>query len=69
MTETVQMLRPADIARELGLSKVRVYTLIRSGELPSTRVGGALRIPRAAWERWLATKADEALGTNEVGIS
>jgi excisionase family DNA binding protein len=58
---TMQLMRPDDVARELGLSRVRVYALIREGEIPSALVGGAIRIPRAAWEAWLAAKTDAAL--------
>jgi excisionase family DNA binding protein len=56
------MMRPADVANELGLSKVRVYALIRSGEIPATRVGGRIRIPRQAWEVWLSERTEDALG-------
>jgi excisionase family DNA binding protein len=59
--ESVLMMRPADVARELGVSKGRAYALIRAGEVPSACIGGAIRIPRAAWESWLRQRADVAL--------
>lgn len=58
---TPSLMRPGELAAELGLSRERVYALIRSGELPATRVGGALRIPRAAWEAWLESRSEAAL--------
>ena len=56
-------LRPAELAAELGLTAGRVYQLIAAGELPATRVGGAIRIPRDAWEEWLSRQSTAALGT------
>ena len=61
------LMRPTDVARLLNLSTERVYQLIRARELPSVRVGGALRIPRPAWEKWLATKSAEAQPDPEAG--
>lgn len=58
------MMRPAEVARALGLSRVRVYALIRAGELPSVRLGGAIRIPTQAWEAWLTAKSDDALSSS-----
>jgi excisionase family DNA binding protein len=58
-----EMLRPADVASLLGVTKGRVYQLIAARELPAIRVGGALRIPRAAWEAWLRRRSREALGS------
>lgn len=64
--ESPAMLRPGEVARVLGLSRVRIYALIRKGAIPAARVGGAVRIPRDAWNRWLAAKADEALGNTRA---
>jgi excisionase family DNA binding protein len=54
------LLKARDLADRLGVSVPRVYQLIAAGEIPSVRVGNAIRIPRPAWERWLAGKADQA---------
>ena len=56
-----ELLRVADIAQSLGLGKSRVYALIACKEIPSVRVGGAIRVPRYAWEEWLRTKGQEAI--------
>lgn len=37
--------RVADAARFLGVSKSYVYTLIRSGLLPSVKLGASRRVP------------------------
>ncbi len=42
------VLRPAEVARELRISRVTVYELIRRGELPATRVGHQFRIEASA---------------------
>lgn len=55
------MLRAAEIARLLGVSVERTYQLLRDRELPGIRVGGGIRVPRAAWERWLEQQTKEAL--------
>lgn len=54
------MLRVADVARYLGVSVQRGYQLVKGGQIPAVRVGGAIRIPRAAWERWLSEKTEAA---------
>lgn len=50
-----------EIARQIHRSPHVVYRLIRKGELPSTRLGGRIVIPRHAWTTWLARKTQEAL--------
>ena len=61
MKESRQMFRAADLAPLLGVCRSRIYQLIADGTLPAIRQGRAIRIPRAAWERWLAAQADRAL--------
>jgi excisionase family DNA binding protein len=57
-TEARPFLSPAEAAAMLGVSRYTVYRLIRSGQLPSVRVGGQLRLPR----RTLAQKLAETRG-------
>lgn len=61
MDDVRQLLKVSDIAPALGVSASRVYQLVEAGIIPVIRVGGSLRIPREAWERWLAQKRDRAL--------
>jgi excisionase family DNA binding protein len=56
-----ELLRPSEVAPLLGLTTGRLYQLIASGEVPAVKVGGAIRIPKQAWEQWLADRRDEAL--------
>jgi excisionase family DNA binding protein len=48
-------LRPTEVARQLAMSRAKVYAMISSGELPATRFGKrGVRIPRAAIEKLVA---------------
>jgi excisionase family DNA binding protein len=58
-----QFLRMREIAMILGLVPSRAYQLIASGVLPSVRVGGVIRIPRAGWARWLEGQTDATLAS------
>lgn len=58
-----EFLRPPEVARLLGVGRCRVYQMIRAGDIPATRVAGAIRIPREAWERWVSEKVGEAMST------
>ena len=48
------MLRPAEAADAIGVSRSKAYELISRGEIPSIKVGGCVRIPIAALEEWIA---------------
>lgn len=47
------MLRPAEVAALLGLSRSEVYRLIERGDIPSARFGRSVRVPR----RWVEQQA------------
>jgi prophage regulatory protein len=49
-----RLLRPREVAALTGLEKWRVYELIRSGDLPSMRVGRCLRVSEMALADWIA---------------
>lgn len=51
-----ELLRASDIAARLGVSTGRVYQMLAKGLIPHTRQGRSIRIPRAAWEAWLAAQ-------------
>jgi excisionase family DNA binding protein len=44
-------LKVDDVAVELKCSKAKVYTMVNEGALPSVKLAGLLRIPRAALEK------------------
>lgn len=52
------LIRPAEAARLLGISRSKTYALLASGGLPGAiRVGSSLRISRAALETWITEQA------------
>lgn len=53
------LLRVAEAARLLSLSRTTVYLLLESGQLPSIKCGTARRIPRAALDEWIARQLQE----------
>jgi excisionase family DNA binding protein len=59
--EVSRYLRVRDVARELGVSVGRCYSLAREGRIPAVRQGRAVLIPAEAFERWWARRVDEAL--------
>lgn len=53
------LLRAAEVIESTGLSRSTIYGLIASGELPSVRVGRAIRIPVQGFKQWIERKATE----------
>lgn len=53
------MLRPREVARVLSVGKSTVYDLMRSGALPSYRIGGSLRVRPEDLERFIASNRAE----------
>jgi excisionase family DNA binding protein len=54
-------LKPADVARDLQISRASVYRLIEDGDLPSVRVGKRnIRVPFDSLIAWI--KARESGG-------
>jgi len=51
--------KPAEAAIELRCGKSKIYDLINSGEIPSTVIGGMLRVPRRAIEALAANAIAE----------
>jgi excisionase family DNA binding protein len=57
MIEAV-LLRPAEAAELLSMSRSRLYGMAQAGELPGVvRLGGSVRIHRPTLEAWLAEQA------------
>ncbi len=55
-----RFLTVAEVADELRVSSMTVYRLIKSEQLPATRVGKSLRIRTDDVERFLAGRYTEA---------
>lgn len=48
------LLRPAEAASALGLSRSKVYDLIARDEIPHISIGRSRRVPVDALRKWLA---------------
>lgn len=51
----------AAAAKILGISRTTAYECVRSGDLPSVRMGGRILIPTQRIERLLAASEPEAI--------
>jgi excisionase family DNA binding protein len=61
------LLTPAETARLLRVSRSSIYRLIQRNELPVVRVGGVVRVHRAALTAWLDAQLEN--GTGEEGTT
>lgn len=53
--------KPSEVADALGVRVQRVYRMCQQGQIPHIRVGRTVRIPRSAWEEFLANQSAAAL--------
>ncbi len=51
-----KLLRIADAAKLMSISRSAAYLLAQRGEIPTVRVGHSVRVPIAALEEWLAAR-------------
>jgi excisionase family DNA binding protein len=49
----VKFLTVAEVARMMRVSKMTVYRLVHSGELPAVRVGRSFRVPEGDVDEYL----------------
>ncbi|SNS91463.1 DNA binding domain-containing protein, excisionase family [Micrococcales bacterium KH10] len=49
-----KFLTVAEVAEQMRVSKMTVYRLVHSGELPAVRVGKSFRVPQRALDEYLA---------------
>lgn len=52
--------RVPEAARLLDVSRSKAYELIRTGEIPSIRVGKTVRVPLMELEMWVSRKSGAA---------
>jgi excisionase family DNA binding protein len=50
---SVQFLTVAEVAKMMRVSKMTVYRLVHSGDLPAVRVGKSFRVPEQAVHTYL----------------
>jgi len=47
------LLKPDEAAAWLRVGRSKLYALLKSGDLPSVRIGGSIRVPVEALRRWI----------------
>jgi excisionase family DNA binding protein len=57
----VRFLTVAEVAKVMRVSKMTVYRLVHSGELPAVRVGRSFRVPESAVNDYLEQAYVEAM--------
>ena len=62
----VQFLTVAEVASVMRVSKMTVYRLVHSGELPAVQFGRSYRVPETAVEAFLGSARLEMRGTGTV---
>lgn len=56
-----EFLTVAELGVRLRVSRTTAYQLVRQRQVPSIRLGGTIRIPTAALDRWLVDQERAAL--------
>jgi excisionase family DNA binding protein len=54
--ETGRWMRIREVSTILGLARGTVYKLIKTGDLPSARVGKAIRVSEEALQDWMKAR-------------
>ena len=60
------LLNPKEVATLIGFGRNKTYKLIRSGEIPSVRIGGRLRVPRQVLDEWVQSLAEQSRGKKKA---
>ena len=60
MEETKLLLTVASVMARTSLGRTKIYQLIGTGEIPTCRIGRALRIPAKALEKWVEKQQNQA---------
>ena len=50
------LLRASEVAHLLALGRSKVYELMNTGELPTVRIGTAVRVPAKALREWVLSQ-------------
>lgn len=59
------LLRPAEAAQAIGVSRSRMYELINSGEIPSVKVGRVKRVPVDKLREWIERNSGDGPAATE----
>jgi excisionase family DNA binding protein len=61
-----QLIKVAEAAQRLGLSRTMLYKLIREGVLPCVRIGRTVRVDSSTLDLWVAQQATMTAVSREV---
>lgn len=61
----LRYLTVAEVAETMRVSKMTVYRLVQSGQLPAVRVGRSYRVPQDALDAYLEASAFTGLDEDE----
>lgn len=67
MDKRVRYLTVAEVADMMRLSRMTVYRLVHSGELPAVRVGRSFRVPQDALDAYLTASSTETGRQEQIG--
>lgn len=62
-----RFLTVAEVAEVMRVSKMTVYRMVHSGDLPAVRMGRSFRVPQKAVEEMIATGLGEWQTNQAVG--
>ncbi len=54
-----RLLRIAEVAELLAISRSKVYAMAQQGSIPVVRVGSSVRVPEDRLQRWLEQRTSE----------
>jgi excisionase family DNA binding protein len=60
------LLKPAEAAEAIGVSRARAYELIAEGAIPSIRLGSSVRVPVQSLREWIDRKVAEHVEQRRV---
>jgi excisionase family DNA binding protein len=53
-----RLLRATEVAEILSLGRSKVYEMLATGELPTVRIGTAVRVPANKLQEWIAKRIE-----------
>ena len=57
--KTILLLRPAEAATALGVSRSKIYELLARRVIPSVRLDGSIRVPAIQLQAWIEAQVRE----------
>jgi excisionase family DNA binding protein len=55
------LLRIPEVAEKLGIGRTKIYEMIATGELPTIRIGRAVRISVTTLQKWVEEREQQGV--------